>query len=581
VFAKESLDALRSRVDLVEVIQSYMPLKRAGAAFKACCPFHEERTPSFTVQRGDTHFHCFGCGAHGDAIAFLMQYLKLSFRESVETLAQRYNIVLQRTEKEEGDVPRRRLKDLLEKATRLCHYALLHTSEGHQALDYLYKRGCALDFLRSFQIGYWPGGRQILQLLREGGATEDDLRLAGLLTQHGRELFADRITFPVRNPAGEVIGFSARKFKEETTGGKYVNSPETPLFKKSQVLFGLSYCRRRIAKERRIVLVEGQVDALMLIHAGFNLTVATQGTAFADGHLKELQNLGVQEAWLLFDSDRAGREAACKVGNLLQSEGIRLRVARLPNEMDPDEALRALGPDVVRKALAEAQDYLSFLVQEYRSNHPLEDPATKAQVADQIAKQIREWKQPVMVHESLKKLATLLAVPEHLIGVGDAPKVARQPRMKLPPVVVDQDLPIEADLLRWFLWLGSSQPQVIAKVLQALPADALRHPTAKRLYQAFHNVQARGETLDLFAVAAETQDDELVQFVDALMEKRLPLEKGETLVSVTVKRLLERNWLAACETIRLRLSAGDVPEEEAMRLAKEYGQMRKSPPHFS
>ncbi len=580
MFAKESLEALRQRVDLVEVIQSYVPLKRAGASFKACCPFHEERTPSFTVQRGDHHFHCFGCGAHGDAIAFLMQYLRLSFREAVETLAQRYQVTLQRSEKDEGEVPRKRLKEALDRASRLCHFALLHTEAGHQALDYLYDRGCTLEIIRSFQLGLWPGHRQMTQMLKETGASEEDLKSAGLFTHSGRELFADRITFPVRNPGGEVIGFSARKFKEETTGGKYVNSPETPLFKKSQILFGLSYCRRRIAKERRVILVEGQMDALMMIHAGFNMTVASQGTAFAEGHLKELQQLGVQEAWILFDPDRAGREAACKVGNLLQREGIRLRVAHLPEQMDPDEALRAKGPEAIRAALQAAPDYLSFLVQEYRSVHPFEDPATKAQVVDQIAKQIREWKQPVMVHESLRKLAQLMQVPEHLIGVGELPKPPKEPKNRLPPVVLDQDLPVEADLLRWFLWLGSSQPSTIAKVVAALPAEALRHPVAKRLYQAFHNVLERGEALDLFSVAAETQDEELVQFVDTLMVKRLPLDKGESLLKATVQRLLERNWLAACESIRLRLTAGDVPEEEAMRLAKEYGKLRRNPPQF-
>lgn len=150
----------------------------------------------------------------------------------------------------------------------------------------------------------------------------------------------------------------------------------------------------------------------------------------------------------------------------------------------------------------------------------------------------------------------------------------------MPPIVVEQDLPIEADLLRWFLWIGSSQPQTIAKVLASLPTDALRHPTAKRLYEAFHNVLGRGETLDLFAVAAEVQDDELLQFIDSLMEKRLPLEKGEALLSVTVQRLLERNWLTACESIRMRLSGGDVPEDEAMSLAKEYGALRRNPPRF-
>ena len=584
MFAKESLDQLRQRVDLVEFLSAYIPLKRMGGSYKGCCPFHEEKTPSFIVQRGDRHYHCYGCGAHGDAIAFLMQHLRLSFHDAVETLAQRYQVVLQREHHQEPqDAPKRRLKELMEAAARLSHYCLLHSEEGRAPLQYLFERGLDLKFLRSFGVGYWSNRGVMRGLLEQTGATPEELQAAGLLTSQQREFFRERITFPIRNALGEVIGFSARKWREETPGGKYVNSPETILFRKSQILFGLSYARRRIARERQVVLVEGQIDALTMIQAGLNITVASQGTAFADGHLRELQQLGVQLVWICFDGDLAGREAAWKVGDVLQKEGIGVRVVQLPEGHDPDLFLRTEGPYNLLKLMEKAPDYLTFVVEELRSKQKLSDPAAKAQALNDLIARVKEWKQPVMVHESLRKLAQLLKIPEHLLGIGMPPprKSTTTPRNRLQGPVVDARLVLESDLLRWFLVLGGEKPELRAKVFHALPATALHHSTTRRLYEAFQAIQTRQETPDLLAIAGEAGDEEVGPFLDQLLAKRLQLDKADTLLPMTVQKILESNWLASCEAIRQRLSSGEVhDEEEALRLAKQYGELRRAPPQF-
>jgi len=290
MYTKESLELLRQRIDLVEVLTPHLQLHRAGAAFKALCPFHEEKTPSFIVQRGDSHYHCFGCGAHGDAIAFLMNNVKMSFTEAVEHLAERFGVPLEKMDaSEEVKGPSKSvLKEALDRAARLYHFLLLHSEEGQKALEYLYQRGIDLDFIRTFQIGYASNSPDLLKrFLYAQNVSEEVLLETGLIAASSkRDFFCDRITFPIRDPMGAVIGFSARKFKEETYGGKYINTSETPLFKKSQVLFALSYCRQKIAKERKAIIVEGQIDALRLIHSGFNYTVAGQGTAFGEGHVR-------------------------------------------------------------------------------------------------------------------------------------------------------------------------------------------------------------------------------------------------------------------------------------------------------
>jgi DNA primase len=251
LYTKESLDNLRQRIDLVEVMSPYVDFKKSGASYKAICPFHDEKTPSFMIHKGDRHYHCFGCGAHGDAIQFMMTHLRLSFKDAVEALAERFHVHLEHIEGgDEYKGPNKMaMRDALQTASEFFHFYLLHTPEGQEALKYLNERGIDIEFIRRFQIGLAPKAVGIFQkIMQEKKIPQDILSGAGLIaesTKGGyRDFFFDRITFPIHHSTGSIIGFSARKYKEDTFGGKYVNTPETPLFKKSRILYGLNYCRR-------------------------------------------------------------------------------------------------------------------------------------------------------------------------------------------------------------------------------------------------------------------------------------------------------------------------------------------------
>ena len=252
----------------------------------------------------------------------------MGFVEAVETLAEKYQIHLDLLDKvEEKGPPKKLIYEALEEAMRFYHALLLHSSEGHDALQYLYQRGMTLEFIQKFGLGYAPRHFGSFSPYMKAKQFSDEVLLSAGLTrvsQDGkqRDFFSERITFPIFNSQGRVIGFSARKFQEETFGGKYVNTSETPVFKKSRILYGLNYCRRRIAKERQAVIVEGQVDCLRLIFEGLDITVAGQGTAFGEGHVQELINLGVNRVYLALDSDLAGREASVKIGNMFQKKGV-------------------------------------------------------------------------------------------------------------------------------------------------------------------------------------------------------------------------------------------------------------------
>lgn len=586
VFNKESLENLRQRVNLVEVLGSYVDLKKSGASYKGLCPFHDEKSPSFLVQKGDTHYHCFGCGAHGDAIQFLMSHQKMSFSEAVESLAQRFHVHLEQVEeREEKGPPKGLLKEALEQACQFFHFSLLHTEEGHEALHYLYGRGIDLEFISHFKLGLAPKTPGMLRKVMQAKKIREDILVAaGLIssTKDGewRDFFVDRIMFPIHHHAGEVIGFSGRKYKEETFGGKYVNTSETALFKKSKVLFGLNYSRKRIAKERKAIIVEGQIDALRLIQAGFNFTVAGQGTAFGEGHVKELVHLGVNLVYLALDSDKAGQEAAAKIGHLFQKEGIEARILSLPAGQDPDSFLCDQGPHAFLKKMEESVDYLSFLVKHLSRELNIDSPAAKNELIQQAVKLIREWDHPVMVHETLRKLAHMMKVPEDYVGVGreQVPNVYIKKSASVGMQNIDPDRILETDLLRWLILLGAFQPKLMDLARANLKREDLHVSICQKIFTLLMDNYESHRPTDLLTLAIDLDDAEGQLVLSDLVQKKVNKERAELQLTETIQRILDRNWMEKREAIKIRIHSGLCSDEEAHEMAKQFDDLKRNPP---
>lgn len=587
IFSKESLETLRQRIDLVEVLSSHIDLKKAGAAYKGLCPFHDEKTPSFMIQKGDTHYHCYGCGAHGDAISFMMSHLKLNFLEAVENLAQRFHVPLEVVEgSDEKKGPNKSvLKEALDYACRFYHFMLLHTPEGQIALRYLYQRGLDLDFIRHFQVGFAPAISGMTRKILHAKFVKDETMVeTGLLIQKEsggyRDFFVDRITFPIRDATGAVIGFSARKYKEETFGGKYVNTPETSLFKKSRVLFGLNYSRRRIAKERKALVVEGQIDALRLIHAGFNITVAGQGTAFGEGHVKELTALGVNQVFLALDPDQAGQQATSKIGNLFQKEGVEVRIVQLPQGMDPDAFLRQHGPERFMKLLESSVDYLTFLINHQSQQLNMESPAGKNQLVQDIAKQIRGWNHSLMVHESLRKLAHLAQVPEEMVGVGQdyMPNIYIKKSGNISMEAINPDRIMESDFLRWLLLLGKTIPRLVELAHLNLKPEELQDPACRNIYQVYLEAHLQQQSNDLLSIAGQLENAEGQQVLSDLLLKKVNTEKSEQHLVESMQKILNRNWMMKREAVKMKIQSGHCSDEEVLVLVKQFDQLQRNPP---
>jgi DNA primase len=569
MYSQESLQKLRDQIDLIDLLSSYMDLKKMGASYKGLCPFHDEKSPSFIVRQGDSHYHCFGCGAHGDAIRFLMEHQSLSFRESVEILAERYQLPMDKEEGEHAAPLKTKLyKECMLFASRLYHHFLTHTQEGRAGLDYLFSRGISVDFIRRFQVGWAPENPSLfLQATGAKKFSKDVLKECGLLSTDGkRPFFRERITFPIRNAQGGVVGFSARKIREETFGGKYINSPETPLFKKSKLLFGMDCCRRKIAKEGRALIVEGQIDCLKLIEEGFDFTVASLGTAFQESHVAELTRLGVKRVDLLFDADNAGQAAISKTGDLFQKEGIAVGVSTMPKGEDPDSYLRRYGVEKFRDLLKNTSDYLNFQIRYLGEKHNLNTPAGKANVVKEIKAQIQGWQDPVMIHESLKQLSQTLEVPEETLGLNPGAFRGSYKRETLQLGGIDPGRILEFDLLRWLFIMGSENKLYLSTAATYLKEEDFYDPVCRALFQA-HVKHPGAEILE---VILESGEEKAPHYVEEIMKQKVNLQKAQGHFLETVQKLVDRRWLEEREEIKRKIHSGKYSDEQVLELAKAF-----------
>ncbi len=358
------IDDLLTRVDIVDVIESRVPLKRAGREYQACCPFHEEKTPSFTVSPQKQFYHCFGCGAHGSAIGFLMNYDRMEFLDAVEDLAKRVGVEV--PHEAGSSVPRDRLDpvfDALEKAARFYRQ---HLKENPAAIEYLKKRGLTGDVAQSFGVGYAPDSWDALMSVqgRDDKALEV-LRGAGLVVRKEKgshyDRFRHRIMFPIRDRRGRVVAFGGRVLDDSTP--KYLNSPETPVFHKGRELYGLYEVRQAHARPERILVVEGYMDVIALAQHGIDYAVATLGTATTKQHAEHLYR-ATDEVVFAFDGDDAGRRAAWRaLENVLAvlRQGRQARFLFLPEGHDPDSLVRSEGADEFTKRLADSVPGSRFL----------------------------------------------------------------------------------------------------------------------------------------------------------------------------------------------------------------------------
>lgn len=370
VIPKQVLEDIRFRCDIADVVDSYITLPKKGIVIKTLCPFHKEKTPSFNVNRQRQIFHCFGCGAGGDVFKFVMMYEQLDFIGAVRVLAERAGITLAFEQGGGPSADRDLLFQIHEKIAARYHRYLLKSPEARVAREYLERRRLSTEVIEAFMIGYAPDAWDTaIRWAQSEHIPIEKMDLAGLIVRkeenRGPNPFYDRfrarVMFPIRNEQGRIIGFSARTLEADPKGAKYVNSPETPLFRKSHVLYALDRARRDIVEKREAIVCEGQIDVIRCHQAGFTTAVAAQGTAFTEDHARILRRYA-DGVVLVFDSDEAGRNAAIKTSGVFLQAGMAVRVVSLPPGEDPDSLILKQGAAAFQAALDAAVSALDFQI---------------------------------------------------------------------------------------------------------------------------------------------------------------------------------------------------------------------------
>jgi DNA primase len=423
----ETIEQIAAANDIVEVIGSYFPLKRAGANFKALCPFHQEKTPSFMVSPNRQTFHCFGCGAGGSVFRFVMDYEHTDFPSAVRKLGARVGITVVEkrgaADEDRKHQARRALLRLHAEAAEWFHENLLKGDVGEPARKYLKQRGITAEIARHWQLGYAPDEWDAFgSWARARGYETRDLITSGLAKTRGAtenapaerssayDRFRGRIMFPICNDVGEVIAFSGRLLKDADGAAKYLNSPETPLFRKGSVLFGLHKSKRALIEANCAVVCEGQLDLISLFEAGITNVVAPQGTAFTENQARVLKRF-VNEVVLCFDADTAGQKAAERSLDALLQNDLIVRVAELPVGEDPDSLVRREGKQAFENRVASARDFFDYWIDRETTGVDLTSLGAKMQLARSLAGTVSRVHDPLMRGEISSKVSARLGVP--------------------------------------------------------------------------------------------------------------------------------------------------------------------------
>ena len=608
---ESTVEEIKARVDLADLIASYgIQVKTAGASKKACCPFHHEKTPSFNINESKGYYHCFGCGESGDAIKFVQKMDGLTFVEAVKKLAEQCGVKIE--EKEDPAAgKRKRLLALMAELAQFYHRCLLKTKEAEGARAYLASRDLGDDVQESFLIGYAPNGvSTMLKWAEKYKFTVDELADAGVIKpprdahDSGYHRFGGRLMFSIRDKQGRVVAFSGRQLVASKNSGKYVNSPETLIFKKSNVLFGFDKAAGNIAKSphHEAIVCEGQIDTIRLHVSGFPVAVASQGTAFTEEHVKMLKKVADQVV-LVFDDDAAGHKATIRTAGLFLAAEMPVRVVSLPEGDDPDSYLRKHPADDFQKLLDGAESIMSFQVRAERAKEP--NPASVdavARITRAVIATIAQSKNAIikasMADEAAKLLGLPVAALNEELGKVKAPE-SRLPRLPSPVSSPDEGdfeaenigLETEDDAGEGFVDEGDFEgedahavvpppPKELAlcaflmaneydktlngMVGEFLPPQALSHDFSRRFVEAWQAEVAKGEDT-LQAFASELDSAARAWFDAVLLDSAKAQASGLSATDI-LQDFVRTLWAEALRRERGTLPASGDPEADLRRM---------------
>ncbi len=586
-FSQAALEQIRAASDIVDVIGGYVPLKRAGANFVALCPFHKEKTPSFNVNPGKQIFHCFGCHKGGDVFTFVKEYENIGFADAVRRLAERAKIPLE-FEMGAPDAQARHLKDQLlqihEQIAQRWQTALANDAAGQIARDYLAKRGVSEEAIKLFRLGYAPDEwDDTVNWARSKGYEPALIEKAGLIlrkegSDHYYDRFRGRLMFPICDEQGRVIAFSGRVLSGDEKTAKYVNSPETPIFTKSKVFFGLDKSKRAVLDAGFALVCEGQLDLIACFMAGVQNVVAPQGTAFTPDHARILKRY-VDEVVLCFDSDEAGQNAAVRSLDALLASGLAIRVAVVPAPHDPDSYVKEHGADAFRKLVSEAEGFFDYYLNRLCRAHDLTTDKGRMGVLRGMAEAVRKTGSAVLQDSYAQKTALRLGV---------APDAVRAEFKKLPG---PRTLPAEAlheptpdgavetvppsTQECWLLKLLFLHEDLVRWAAMHLDPEWVQHPMVREIVNRRIAAQSHETWTTLAAFLDDFDSAEAQGIITAATAESRAIPDPDRQIADLVSRLRNQHLDRQLAALTHRCSLPETSEEERLDLLRQQQQLRQ------
>ncbi len=479
---QETIDQIRETADILDIVSDYVDLKRRGRNFFGLCPFHVEKTPSFSVAPEKQIFHCFGCGKGGNIISFIMEYEKIEFVDAVRQLGKRYGIEIKIEKDDRSNKLFTHLYEIHELAAE--HFEkILHSKKGEKALKYLKDRGFSSKTIKTFRLGFasdaWDS---LLKKVNKANFPAEVLDKSGLFAASNRgrfDRFRNRILFPIVNLSGRTVAFGGRDFSGESDA-KYLNSPETPIYNKSEILFGLESSRDYIRKQRSIIILEGYTDFLQLFQHGITNLASTSGTALTDGHVNQIRRFA-DSAHLAYDGDDAGRKAAIRAGYTLTRGSVAHSIIELPDGADPDSWIREIGKKAFEKAIHDGIDVLDFHLK--YSGYDLDKPAERSKLAQDMTIELAGIRDPIIQQHTIRKVANLLSVDDSVL----INMVKRRSRRWRDTTRQDNvkstnfSTPTEKAQLELIRLLALGDEAILSPLKEHISADRFKHPMLRKL----------------------------------------------------------------------------------------------------
>lgn len=585
-FSSEFIEQVRQANDIVSVVSEYVSLKQQGRNFWACCPFHHEKTASFSVAADKGFFYCFGCHAAGDVFAFIMKQENLSFTEAVTRLAERAHISLPKTEQSPQETARqnlcRRFFEINEMAGNFFHNCLLQSSLGKEGLAYFHSRHVSDDTIRAFKLGFAPDSWHMLtKAFQQRGVSGAELVRLGLAKEKNGnfyDAFRKRVIFPIRDGRGRIVGFGGRVLDDSKP--KYLNSPETPIFNKRHILFALDMAQPAIYKEGCAILVEGYMDVVSAHNRGITNVVASLGTAFTTEQARLLQRQAAQLV-LAYDMDAAGRQATMRAMEIVRGLHVSIRVLSLGQGKDPDEYITTVGPDAFRQAVAAAPNTLDYMLQTALQTYDSTVPEGKSAIMASIMPAVARIDDRIVLEAFLTKAAQRLQVEETAVRSEFNRFVERHPELKQGKLVITPHLErrladsrgtdvmaaAEENILRYLM----EYPHNCERIQEMIPYTLFVNPLRQHIYQFILDAYAEKRTYTKADIQDRLSVEEEKELARIMVLQDVPLD--ERVLNDYVKRFhlagLQRQYAEHSKRAAAFSRTGDPQVMKELAICKE------------